>query len=549
MINKIIFFSPITELIICIYVLGWGLLVSSFFYVKEDIKKNLSEIAIFGFCLTLPITQFVNFFFPISELYFYISFLISIIILFKFKRHIKEDFLQWLIKLSLIFIILIPVKYVIKGNEDLYYHLPKLELLNEFKIIFGIAHFDPSLSFTNGWAHISSAFNFFNGASKNLYLTSFVFYILTIITFFNYLKKTDLNTLKILSLIIISFLLIKFYRIQEFGNDYHAIILLLFSQFLIFQYYLIDKKNSFLVNKIIFFTFFAIMFRIYSLFIIPTLFILLLNKKNIFKLINKKLLILTFISLSLTVFTSLINSGCIIMPIKQTCLNNDNISWSYINKIDNLDMRLKSMNTSYFSYKKEVKNHLSEEEWVKNFNWFSYHIKTERFLKPLSKTLVIIILLFYLSIILFNKKKLTHRILNKKDFYVIFFILLSFVAWLINTPLLRAGGFSYWPYLIISILLLKFEFNENLNLKKIKIFLLIMILITVSLNLNRIAKEGKKYQTFNPFFFTEWGKLHHMKYGYKETLKNIINNKKKIDDLKLYYKIKNKNGYWVISEL
>ena len=90
-----------------------------------------------------------------------------------------------------------------------------------------------------------------------------------------------------------------------------------------------------------------------------------------------------------------------------------------------------------------------------------------------------------------------------------------------NTPLLRAGGYSYWPYLIISILLLKFEFKEHLNFKKIKIFLLIMISITVLLNLNRIAKEGKKYETYSPFFFTEWGKLHKTKYQNKETLKKV----------------------------
>ena len=549
MIDKIIFFTPITELIICVYVLGWGLLVSSFFYRKEDIKKNLSEVAIFGFCLTLPVTQFANFFIPISELYFCISFLVPIFILYKFRHHTKDRLIKWLIKLTIIFIILIPVKYVIKGNEDLYYHLPKVELINEFKIIFGIAHFDNSLSFTNGWAHVSSAFNFFNGASKNLYLSSFVFFVLTIITFLNYLKRTDSKNLKIFMLIIISFLLIKFYRIQEFGNDYQAIILLLFSQFLIFQYYLNNNTNSYLVNKIIFFSFFAIMFRIYSLFIIPTLFILFLNKEKIFKLISKKLIILALVTFSLTAFTSFINSGCIFMPIKQTCLKKEVISWSYINKIDNLNIRLKSFNTSYFSYKKEVKDHLSEEEWVKNFSWFSYHIKSERFIKPLSKTLFIIILLFSLAIIFFNKKKLIKRNLNKKDFLVIFFILLSFVAWIFNTPLLRAGGYSYWPYLIISILLLNFNFLENLKFRKIKIFLLVMISVTVLLNLNRIVKESKKYETYSPFFFTEWGKLHHTKYQNKEKLKKFIYDKPKIDNSKFNYKIQNKNNYWIISEI
>ena len=69
------------------------------------------------------------------------------------------------------------------------------------------------------------------------------------------------------------------------------------------------------------------------------------------------------------------------------------------------------------------------------------------------------------------------------------------------------------------------------------------------LNLNRIAKEGKKYETYSPFFFTEWGKLHHTKYQNKEKLKKLINNKLKADDLKLYYKIQNKNNYWIISEI
>ncbi len=550
MINNIIFFSPITELVISVYVFGWGLLVSNFFYNRNEIKKNLSEIAIFGFCLILPITQLVNFLFPISELFFYLSFLVSLLIIFKFRNLIKNKFLPWLFKLFLIFIILIPIKYVIKGNEDLYYHLPKIELLNNFKIIFGIAHFDYSLSFTNGWAHISSAFNFFNGAIKNLYLSSFVFFTLAVISLFNYLKKTKLNNLKIFLLIIISFLLIKFYRIQEFGNDYQAIILLLFSQFLIFQYYLRNRNDSYLINKIIFYSSFAIMLRIYSLFIIPTLFILLLNKNQIFKLVNKKLIFLIFVTFSLTISTSFINSGCFFMPIKQTCLSKETISWSYTNKIDNLNLRLKSFNTSYFSYKKELKNPLSEEDWVKNLNWLPYHIKSERFLKPLSKTAIIIVSLFLIFLIVFNKKKLNNKALVKKDFLAIFLIFFSFLLWLFNTPLLRAGGYSYWPYLIVSIILLKFEFKEYLNIKKIKFFLIFLLSISILLNLNRIIKEANKYDNFSPFFFTKWGKFHHTKYQNKEILKNLINNNDdKIDDTNLYYKIEKIKNYWILSEI
>jgi len=68
--DKLIFFIPITEVIIATYVLGFGLLITSFIYNKEDIKNNLNEICILGFCLSLPLAQITNFFFPINNYFF-----------------------------------------------------------------------------------------------------------------------------------------------------------------------------------------------------------------------------------------------------------------------------------------------------------------------------------------------------------------------------------------------------------------------------------------------------------------------------------------------
>lgn len=548
MISNVIFFTPLTELVISIYVLGWGLLISNFFYEKKDIKNNLSEISIFGFCLVLPITQLINLFFPITSFIFSVSFIFSFLIILRFKNLIKKNIFKWLIKLTIIFAILIPLKYVIKGNEDLYYHLPKVELINQFKIILGIAHFDPSLAFTNGWAHISSVFNFFNGSEKNLYITSFVFFVLTLFTFYNYLIKEKLNKIKTVIIIILSFLLIKFYRIQEFGNDYQAIILLLFSQMLLTKYYLKNENTKFLINKIIFYSFFAIMFRIYALFFIPTMIILFRHKNKIINLVNKKLLLLLFTTLSLTLLTSYLNSGCFFMPIKQTCVSKNFASWSYINKIENLNLRLKSFNTSYFSYKKEVPNPLTEMEWVKNYNWFKYHIMSERFMLPIIKSGFIVLSLFFMIIIILNKKKFLTRSLIKTDFFFISLVLFSLLLWLFNTPLLRAGGYSYWPFLLILILILKFDFKSIASLKKINIFLIFMLTISITLNLNRIFKESKKYESISPFYFTEWGKLHHTKYRDKELLKKILY-KKDYSNNKLKLNIfKSQNNWFVIED-
>ena len=90
MLEIIIFFTPITELIISIYVLGIGLLISPFFFKPDEIKYNLNEISLFGFCLTLPIVQIINFIFPITPLFFYVSFLFSLLVLFKLRNQIKK---------------------------------------------------------------------------------------------------------------------------------------------------------------------------------------------------------------------------------------------------------------------------------------------------------------------------------------------------------------------------------------------------------------------------------------------------------------------------
>ena len=73
------------------------------------------------------------------------------------------------------------------------------------------------------------------------------------------------------------------------------------------------------------------------------------------------------------------------------------------------------------------------------------------------------------------------------------------------TPLLRAGGYSYWTFLILSILILSFDFQKFFDLNKIKKYLILLISITVILNLNRIYKESEKYSTLNPFFFYRMG--------------------------------------------
>ena len=92
--DKIIFFSPITEIFILVFVLGLGLSVSNIFFKNEEIKDNLSEIALIGFCLTLPVSQLINLFTPITQTVFLILSAFSFLIIF-FKFQYLKNYEKW----------------------------------------------------------------------------------------------------------------------------------------------------------------------------------------------------------------------------------------------------------------------------------------------------------------------------------------------------------------------------------------------------------------------------------------------------------------------
>ena len=541
--DQIIFFTPITEILIATYVLGYGLLIANFFYNKDNVKNHLNEICIFGFCLTLPISQITNFFFPLNSYFFYISYSVAITSIYYHKDKLTT-FNKWIYKLIFIFIVLLPFKYVIKGNEDLYYHLPKVDFLNQFKIIFGIAHINSSLSFTNGWAHVSAVFNFMNGGTKNLYLSSYVFYILVTLTIYDYIKLTSSNNVRKIFSIIILFIIIKFNRLQEFGNDYQSMLLILLSLGLFFKYFFDTSDKKELINKIIFYSFFAFMFRIYAVFLIP-MFIIFLKKENrFFILIEKKLIIIITITFISTSLTSFVNSGCFFMPIEKTCMDKSKISWSYSDNIKGLNLHLKSFNKSYGKYTKNKNNYISREDWIKNFNWLKFHISSENFKEPLLKTLTIIFIIF--SIFAFKYQIKFERFNLKKNIFL-FLSFLSVILWLSITPLFRAGGFAYVSFFLISILIFSLNFKKNIELKNVRFLILIFLIIVNLLNINRLNKEVKKYNTFNPFFFNFWYDLNPAYHSHYIQLDKAIKlNKNSI--ISNNWKITKKNNYWFIQD-
>jgi hypothetical protein len=233
------------------------------------------------------------------------------------------------------------------------------------------------------------------------------------------------------------------------------------------------------------------------------------------------------------------------MPIEKTCIDESKIPWSYHDNIKDLNLHLKSFNTSYGEYKKDNKEAFSREDWITNFNWFKYHISSERFLKPLAKTLTIILLIF---VIFAFKYRIKFEKLNLKKILFLSLSVLSLLLWLFVTPLFRAGGFSYVSFFIISFLVLIFNFKKNFESKDLRFLLSIFLILVSLININRLNKEINKYHTSDPFFFTKWHTLNPAYHSHYTDLLRVLNSNKNGVVSKTWQVIK-KHNFFIISEI
>ena len=500
---ELFFLLPVTEIVIVVYSFGLGLFLNNVIINNHKKFHNFSEVCIYGFLVTLILSQIINFISPIKEIYFWLFFIFSIINIYRHKYVIKK-FCRWLIKISIIFFILTPFKIVIKGHDDIFYHLPKLDFITNHKIIFGIANYYESFAFTNGWSHINAFYNILYGYDKNLYLVSFTFFILIINTLYYYFKKTHDNNIKLFTVITITFLCLKFYRLQEFGNDFQSILLV----FLIFNLYFIFLKkkenNEILFKKIILYSAFASLFKIHGILINLFLILFLYRKYIFFKKENLRVYLFVLISYLSTFTTSFINSGCILYPFKSTCLNIEKVSWSAKENINNV--YLEAYNKGYEKKFLNVSNNkVSHEEWLKDFNWFKFHFTSKNFYEPFLKSIIILILILFFIFKFINFK--IHKIENKNLIFLLISTIILMI-WMIKIPLMRANGYGYVICTLIFLFSSLIKVTKIHNLKKLTIILFILVLIPLLfLNSLRIYKETKRYKTNNIFYFlNDYGK-------------------------------------------
>ena len=473
---KIIIFSFITNLMFYSY----GHLLKN----KKSSNKieSYNQISILGCILISFIALFINFFFPLNEIFNTILLVLGLIYFFLIKRvNLKKKEIYYIFLTSLVTTTLLLYSNVYRPDAGLY-HLPYTNFLNEHKIIFGLSNIHFRFGMISIMQYLSAINNniLFKDIGIVIPLASLVTFF--IIHFFNstleIFKKNKTNLKNIFSLFIIIFISYKINRYSSYGNDAVGHL----SFFYLISIMLSAKKKD--LNFISLIAVFAFLNK-------PTMIVILLFPLLIFvKNYNiKNLRLIYSLSSFLFIFWILKNiviTGCAIYPLKQTCFNN--LSWTNIEEI-------KQESTSGEAWSKawpdRRNNKISMDDYNKNFNWFlSWKDNHGRYvLKILTPYLMTLLIILYL---LRKEKNSQNNILLKKDIYFIFALTVSIIGcilFFIKFPLFRYGYSYLISSIILAILAITKNFSEIKLIKISKIIFLICLFVILGKQGLRINKN------------------------------------------------------------
>jgi len=281
-------------------------------------------------------------------------------------------------------------------------------------------------------------------------------------------------------IICIFYLILKFTRISEFGNDIPALIYSILGIFFFMKYEEEDiytKKKYFFFLQISFVAFaLLIKFSVIPI-IILTLYIFFRDFKNLSKEIFKYNYFIIYFLVIIFFVQQFIYTGCFVFPSKITCLN---VSW-FNNEFLNLQSKLELVNKSYA----EARSFISSDEYLINFNWVPYWFERNypEIIEHLSTMLIPIIIFLSLSKNNINNIKNINYLKT-----LIFFLITGFIFWFLLSPVYRFG--------ILYFLCLIFVLTVKIYKKKFfskKIFLTLLCLFLTfnfSKNINRIIQKN-----------------------------------------------------------
>lgn len=510
-------------------VFGYAQLLKKILKIKND---SIYENFIFGSLLISLFSYLINFFLPLNiiltNFLFIVFTLIGAIFIFMNLR----SFYKYIL-IVLIYIFLITL-YSPSYNDYELYHLPYMEVLRKFKIIFGLSNFDPRYAHTSVFQNISALqFNSLMGFDSYVFYTS----ILTILFTIYLIEKiliTENFIIYIFSIITVIFYIIHGSRYGSLGNDYPTHILgtvsiILFIEFIKDP----EKKDYFIFLGIILL---SILSKFSMIFFILLPFFLILKSKKIF-LGLQKIKIFFLLLLTIMFFTkNIINSSCLIFPIPTLCISttwsSQDIAFSSPKTISaESSVMVKAymeLDPSYVSnLVKEVKEDLNKEvnqknifdslsdenqqeylkyltykKYLKISNWLPSFIKGDDFKKFLLNVILLVFLFSIILMIFLKKKKVVSYKTNINELllnniFIIVFISFNFIFWFFNYPQLRYGQSYVILFCSLPIIFYFQKYFKIINFSFFKNFA--KYLIVISLTYAVFSNFERIYNSANAF--------------------------------------------------
>ena len=448
--------------------------------------QNQFYIYFIGVIFISFISLLLNFFTPLtpkinSIFYFLIFFSFSI----KTKFIINKEHIKFLLISSFITFLLIIYSTVNRPDAGLY-HLPFVSVINENKIIFGLSNIHARFGHISILQYLSAINNNYlfseNGitipvASIVSFFYLYFFYdIWEVIT-----KKKNINLDNFFSLFIIIYISFKIARYSDFGNDVVGHLCF----FYLISYLLKANIKEIDFDKILLISVFAFINKLTLglIFIAPIIIFILQNNFKIKKIFY------TFFSLPalllyLWLIKNIIISGCVIYPLRTTCI--ENLPWTNIKQTIDTNTETQAWSKGWPD---RIDKKITIEKFNKNFNWINTWSKIH--LKYILRIIIPYIIVLFLIVLYIQIKIKNIKIKTDENFKTRFFLCLIMsgigtIYFFLAFPLYRFG-YSYIITLIspCSILVTKKKLTFKENIPIFKFFFVICIAII-------IVKQGIK---------------------------------------------------------
>jgi hypothetical protein len=491
-----------------------------------DKKKDFNSqfyIYFIGAIIISAISLILNFFTPLTPLInsiLYCSIIVTFIIKKKFT--INKKSIIFLLISSLVTFLLIIYSTINRPDAGLY-HLPYTSIINENKIIFGLSNFHFRFGHVSILQYLSAINNNYlfseNGISVPLASIVSFFYLYFFYDIWKVVtKKEPSNLSNFFSLFIVIYIAFKIARYSEFGNDAVAHL----SFFYLISCLLKSNLKEINLNKILLISVFTFLNKpTLGLAFIAPLIIFFLQSSFKIKKTYYALFSFPALLLYLWLIKNIIVSGCIIYPVKITCI--ENLPWTNIQQVTNANIESNAWSKGWPD---RIDKNMSMEQFSYNFNWISAWRK-EHLNHILNILIPYITILFFIALYIKIKFK-SIAVKKNKDLNFSFFLSLitsgaGFFSFLFLFPLYRYG-YSFIITLIslmfIVVIKSNLKFKENISIFKF-IFLSCLIII--------IAKQG--IRIFNNHKNVPWPNI----YTLDSTDKIFSKTKNKIDNEFSYY--------------